>query len=162
NNECIHVDPIKIEAVQNWKPPKILTEIHSFLGLAGYYRQFIVNFSKIAKPLTLLTQKNQKFEWGDEHEITFQTLKDMLCDAPILSLSEGTDDFVIELFSDYDCEIRYLPGKANIVADALNRKERLKLRRARAISMTIHSSIKARILEAHSEASKGINTPAKC
>ncbi|GKC85828.1 putative reverse transcriptase domain-containing protein [Tanacetum coccineum] len=150
-------------------------------GLAGYYRQFIVNFSKIAKPLTLLTQKNKKFEWGDEQENAFRTLKDMLCDAPILALLEGTDDFVvycdasnqgfgcvlmkrnkrrwIELFSDYDCEIRYHPGKANIVADALSRKERLKPRRARAMSMTIHSSIKARILEVQSEAYKGVNTP---
>ncbi|GJS94392.1 putative reverse transcriptase domain-containing protein [Tanacetum coccineum] len=67
----------------------------------------------------------------------------------------------IELFSNYDCEIRYHPRKANVVADALSRKERLKPRRARAVSMTIHSSIKARILEAQSEASKNVNTPAK-
>ncbi|GKB06334.1 putative reverse transcriptase domain-containing protein [Tanacetum coccineum] len=67
----------------------------------------------------------------------------------------------IEFFSDYDCEIRYHPSKANVVADALSRKEQLKPRRARAMSMTIHSSIKARILEAQSEASKGVNTPAK-
>ncbi|GJR65570.1 putative reverse transcriptase domain-containing protein [Tanacetum coccineum] len=172
--------------------------------------------------------------WGDEQENAFQTLKDMLCDAPILALPEGTYDFIvycdasnqgfgcvlmqrnkviayasrqlkiheknytthdlelaavvfalknqrhylygtrsiiytdhkslhhifdqkelnmrqrrwIELFSDYDCEIRYHTGKANVVADALSRKERLKPRRARAMSMTIHSSIKARILEA--------------
>ncbi|GJV92992.1 putative reverse transcriptase domain-containing protein [Tanacetum coccineum] len=55
NNEGIHVDPSKIEEVKNWKPPKTLTEIRSFLGLAGYYKLFSVNFSKIAKPLTLLT-----------------------------------------------------------------------------------------------------------
>ncbi|GKB80714.1 putative reverse transcriptase domain-containing protein [Tanacetum coccineum] len=67
----------------------------------------------------------------------------------------------IELFSDYDCEIRYHPGKANVVADALSRKEWMKPRRARALSMTIHSSIKAKILEAQSEASKVINTPAE-
>nr|GEX46676.1 putative reverse transcriptase domain-containing protein [Tanacetum cinerariifolium] len=67
----------------------------------------------------------------------------------------------IELFSDYDYEIRYHSGKANVVADALSRKERLKPRRARTMSMIIHSSIKARILEAYSEASKGINAPAK-
>ncbi|GJS39181.1 putative reverse transcriptase domain-containing protein [Tanacetum coccineum] len=65
----------------------------------------------------------------------------------------------IELFSDYDCKIRYHPGKANVVADALSRKERLKPRRAQAMSMKIHFSIKARILEAQSEASKGVNTP---
>ncbi|GJR92908.1 hypothetical protein Tco_0265082 [Tanacetum coccineum] len=67
----------------------------------------------------------------------------------------------IELFSNYDCEIRYHPGKSNVVADALSRKERMKSRRARAMSMTIHSSLKARILEAQSEASKGANTPAE-
>ncbi|GJY73455.1 putative reverse transcriptase domain-containing protein, partial [Tanacetum coccineum] len=218
NSEGIHVDPSKIEAVKNWKPPKSPTEIRSFLGLAGYYRRFIANFSKIAKPLTLLTQKNKKFKWGDQQENAFRTLKDMLCDAPILVLPEGTDDFVvyydasnqgfgcvlmqrnkviayasrqlkiheknytahdlelgavvfalktwrhylygtksviytdhkslqhifdqkelnmrqrrwIELFSNYDCEIRYHPGKAN-----------------------------ARILEAQSEASKGVNTLAE-
>ncbi|GKA22153.1 putative reverse transcriptase domain-containing protein [Tanacetum coccineum] len=65
----------------------------------------------------------------------------------------------IELFSDYDCEICYHPGKANVVADALSRKEWMKPRRARAMSMKIHSSIKAKILEAQSEASKGVNTP---
>ncbi|GJZ06084.1 putative reverse transcriptase domain-containing protein [Tanacetum coccineum] len=92
NSEGIHVDPSKIEAVKNWKPPKTPTEIRLFLGLAGYYRRFIANFSKIAKPLTLLTQKNQKFEWGDKQENAFQTLNNMLCDAPILTLPEGTDD----------------------------------------------------------------------
>ncbi|GJV71552.1 putative reverse transcriptase domain-containing protein [Tanacetum coccineum] len=153
NNEGIHVDPSKIEVVKNWKPPKTPTEIRSFLGLAGYYRRFIVNFSKIAKPLTLLTQKNKKFDWGDEQENAFQTLKDMLCDAPILALPEGTDDFVV--YCDASNQ------GTNVVADALSRKERLKPRRARAMSMTIHSSIKARILEAQSEASKNVNTPAE-
>ncbi|GJS47985.1 putative reverse transcriptase domain-containing protein [Tanacetum coccineum] len=108
----------------------------------------------IAKPLTLLTKKNKKFEWGDEQEITFLTLKDMLCDAPILALPEGAYNFIVY----YDASNQ---GKANVVADALSRKERLKPRRARAMSMTIHSSIKARILEAQSEASKGVNTPAE-
>ncbi|GJV82641.1 putative reverse transcriptase domain-containing protein [Tanacetum coccineum] len=137
-NEGIHVDPNKIEAVKNWKPSMTPTEIRSFLSLAGYYRRFIANFSKIATPLTLLTQKNKKFELGDEQEIAFLTLKDMLCDASILALPEG---------------------KANIVADALSRKKWMKPRRARTISMTIHSSIKAKILEAQSEASKDVNTP---
>ncbi|GJR00683.1 putative reverse transcriptase domain-containing protein [Tanacetum coccineum] len=95
NSECRHVDPNKIEAVKNWKPPKTSIEIRSFLGLEGYYRRFIVNFSKITKPLTLLTQKNKKFEWGDEQEIAFLTLKDMLCDALILALLKGSNDFVV-------------------------------------------------------------------
>ncbi|GJX65987.1 putative reverse transcriptase domain-containing protein [Tanacetum coccineum] len=67
-----NVDPSKIEAVKNWKTSKTPTEIHLFLGLARYYRQFIANFSKIAKPLTLMTQKEKKFEWGDEQENAFR------------------------------------------------------------------------------------------
>nr|GEY34145.1 putative reverse transcriptase domain-containing protein [Tanacetum cinerariifolium] len=66
NHNGIHVDPSKIEAVKNWKAPTTPSEIRSFLGLAGYYRCFIANFSKIAKPLTSLTQKNKKYEWGVE------------------------------------------------------------------------------------------------
>ncbi|GKB36276.1 hypothetical protein Tco_0881218, partial [Tanacetum coccineum] len=59
--------------------------------------RFIVNFSKIAKPLTLLTQKDKNFKWGDDQENDFQMLKDMLCDAPILALPEGPDDFVARI-----------------------------------------------------------------
>ncbi|GKF04281.1 putative reverse transcriptase domain-containing protein, partial [Tanacetum coccineum] len=95
NIDGIHVDPSKIEAVKNWKVPKTPSEIRSFLGLAGYYRRFIANFSKVAKPLTLLTQKNQKYELGKEQEEAFQTLKDNLCNALILSLPEGSEDFVV-------------------------------------------------------------------
>ncbi|GKE51172.1 putative reverse transcriptase domain-containing protein, partial [Tanacetum coccineum] len=61
NCDDIHVDPSKVESVKNWKTPESSTKIHSFLGLAGYYRRFIKNFSKIAKPLTLLTQKNKTY-----------------------------------------------------------------------------------------------------
>nr|GEZ97430.1 putative reverse transcriptase domain-containing protein [Tanacetum cinerariifolium] len=81
NINGIHVDPSKIEAVKNWKISKTPSEIRLFMGLAGYYRRFIANFSKIAKPFTLLTQKNQKSEWGMEQEEAFQTLKDNLCNA---------------------------------------------------------------------------------
>ncbi|GJY48218.1 putative nucleotidyltransferase, ribonuclease H [Tanacetum coccineum] len=95
NQNGIHVDPSKIEAVKNWKAPTTPSEIRSFLGLAGYYRRFIANFSKIAKPLTSLTQKNKKYEWGVEQEEAFQTLKDNLCNAPILSLPDGVEDFVV-------------------------------------------------------------------
>ncbi|GKA47101.1 putative reverse transcriptase domain-containing protein [Tanacetum coccineum] len=71
NSKGIHVDPSKIEAVKNWRVPKIPLEIRSFLRLAGYYRRFIMNFSTIAKPLTSVIQKNQKYEWGMEQEEAF-------------------------------------------------------------------------------------------
>ncbi|GJU55155.1 putative nucleotidyltransferase, ribonuclease H [Tanacetum coccineum] len=74
-----------------------LQEVHFLrhvVNSEGYYRRFIANFLKIAKPLTLLTRKNKKFEWGDEQEIVFLTLKDMLCDAPILALLEGAYEFL--------------------------------------------------------------------
>ncbi|GJW86543.1 putative reverse transcriptase domain-containing protein [Tanacetum coccineum] len=77
----IHVDPSKIEVVKNWKAPKTPSKIWSFLGLAGYYRCFIANFSKIVKTLTSLTQKNKKYEWGVEEEEAFQTLKGKLLAA---------------------------------------------------------------------------------
>ncbi|GKE07970.1 putative reverse transcriptase domain-containing protein [Tanacetum coccineum] len=67
----IHVDPAKIEAVKNWASPTTPSEIRQFLGLAGYYRRFIERFSKIAKPMTELTQKNQKFDWGEEQKEAF-------------------------------------------------------------------------------------------
>ncbi|GJV18922.1 putative reverse transcriptase domain-containing protein [Tanacetum coccineum] len=63
-------------------------------GLAGYYRRFIEGFSKIAKPMTKLTQKKVKFEWGDKQEAAFQLLKQKLCSAPILALPEGSEDFI--------------------------------------------------------------------
>ncbi|GJU32816.1 putative reverse transcriptase domain-containing protein [Tanacetum coccineum] len=175
NGNGIHVDPSKIEVVKDWKAHRTPTEVRSFLGLVGYYRRFIENFCKIAKSLTILTQKCKTFYWGEEHELTFQTLKDKLCNAPVLALPDGAEDFMvycdasgiglgcvlmqrgvgcvvlaseiwrhylyrtksviytdhkslhhifsqkelnmrqrrwIELFSDYDCEIRYHPGKA--------------------------------------------------
>ncbi|GKA43831.1 putative reverse transcriptase domain-containing protein [Tanacetum coccineum] len=72
DSEGIHVDPAKIESIKDWASPKSPTEIRQFLGLAGYYRRFIEGFSKIAKPMTKLTQKKVKFEWGDKQEATFQ------------------------------------------------------------------------------------------
>nr|GEU71105.1 hypothetical protein [Tanacetum cinerariifolium] len=95
NQSGIHADPSKIEAVKNWKAPTMPSEIRLFLGLAGYYRRFITNFSNIAKPLTLLTQKNQKYEWGKKEEEAFQTLKNNMCDASILSLPDGIEDFIV-------------------------------------------------------------------
>ncbi|GJR25886.1 putative reverse transcriptase domain-containing protein [Tanacetum coccineum] len=178
----IHVDPSKIEVVKNWKAPTTTSE-------------------------------------GEEQEAAFQTLKNNLCDAPILSLPDGVEDFVvycdasnqglgcvlmqrdkviayasrqlkiheknytthdvelgavvfalktwrhymrwIELFSDYECEIRYHPGKANVVADALSRKERVKPRCVHAMAMTIQSGMKVLILEDQKEAFEQENLPSE-
>ncbi|GKD99414.1 putative reverse transcriptase domain-containing protein [Tanacetum coccineum] len=76
NGNGIHVDPGKIEVVKNCKAPRNPIEVRSLLGLVGYYRRFIENFSKIAKSLITLTQKCKTFDWGEEQELTFQTLKD--------------------------------------------------------------------------------------
>ena len=71
----ISVDPAKIEAVSSWPVPRNVTEIRSFLGLAGYYRRFVEGFSKIAAPLTALTKKDKKYEWNPKCEENFQKLK---------------------------------------------------------------------------------------
>ncbi|GJW47818.1 putative reverse transcriptase domain-containing protein [Tanacetum coccineum] len=167
-----------------------------FLGLAGYYRRFIEGFSKIAKPMTKLTQKSVKFDWGDKEEAAFQTLNQKLCSAPILALPEGSENFmvycdashkglgavlmqkkrvkayasrqlkiykknytthdlelgamvfalktwrhylddtkcvvfnnhmslqnILDLLSDYDCDIRYHPGKANVAQNEARKEE---------------------------------------
>ncbi|GJW99846.1 putative reverse transcriptase domain-containing protein [Tanacetum coccineum] len=91
----IHVDPAKVESIKDWASPKSLTEIRQFLGLAGYYRRFIEGFSKIAKPMTKLTQKSVKFDWGEKEEAAFQLIKQKLCSAPILALPKGSKNFVV-------------------------------------------------------------------
>ncbi|GJQ90888.1 putative reverse transcriptase domain-containing protein [Tanacetum coccineum] len=78
DSEGIHVDPAKIKSIKDWTSPKSPMEICQFLGLVGYYRRFIKGFSKIAKPMTKLTQKKVKFEWGDKQEAAFQLLKQKL------------------------------------------------------------------------------------
>ena len=70
--EGIRVDPAKIEVVVNWKPPRSVTEVRSFLGLAGYYRRFLRDFSIIASPLTKLLRKGVKFEWSDKSQNSFK------------------------------------------------------------------------------------------
>ncbi|GJX73831.1 reverse transcriptase domain-containing protein [Tanacetum coccineum] len=217
NHDSIHVDPSKIVAVKSWKAP------------------------------TTPSEKNHKYEWGEKQEEAFQTLKDNLCNALILLLPDGVEDFVVyydasnqglgcvlmqrdkviayasrqlkiheknytthdlelgavvfalkiwrhylygtksviytdhkslqhifdqkelnmrqrrwlELFSDYECEIKYHPGKANVVADALSRKERVKPRRVRAMAVTIQSGVKGLILAAQGEAFKDENVIAE-
>nr|AAV31295.1 putative polyprotein [Oryza sativa Japonica Group] len=204
----VAVDPSNVESVLSWKQPKTVSEIRSFLGLAGYYRRFIENFSKIARPMTRLLQKEVKYKWTEDCERSFQELKKRLVTAPVLILPDSRKGFQVycdasrlglgcvlmqegkvvayasrqlrshennypthdlelaavvhalkiwrhylfgnrtevytdhkslkyiftqpdlnmrqrrwlELIKDYDMEIHYHPGKANVVADALSRK----------------------------------------
>nr|GEU80648.1 putative reverse transcriptase domain-containing protein [Tanacetum cinerariifolium] len=130
-------------------------------GLARYYRRFIKDFFKIAKPLIVLAQKNLLD--GSNDFVVY-------CDASGLGLGsvlmqkgkviayeaervEYATTSLDRVFSDYDCEIHYHPGKENVVADALSRKERVKPKRVRAMNMTLQSSTKDRILAAQKEAS---------
>ena len=80
----VSVDPEKIEAVMGWERPKSVFEIHSSLGLAGYYRRFIEDFSRLAASMTRLTHKEVKFEWNGLCEKAFLTLKKSFTSAPIL------------------------------------------------------------------------------
>ena len=72
STEGIKVDPAKIEAVVNWKPPRSVTKVRIFLGLAGYYRRFVKGFSVIPSPLTKLLRKGVKFEWSDKCQNSFE------------------------------------------------------------------------------------------
>ncbi|GKV41417.1 hypothetical protein SLEP1_g48955 [Rubroshorea leprosula] len=94
SKDGISVDPSKVEAVVKWERPTSVTEVRSFLGLAGYYRRFVEGYSKISGPLTQLTRKNQKFEWTDKCEQSFQELKNRLVTAPILAIPDNGGNFV--------------------------------------------------------------------
>nr|GFA20183.1 hypothetical protein [Tanacetum cinerariifolium] len=136
--------------------------------------------------MTKLTQRKVKFEWGDKQEAAFQLLKQKLYSAPILALPEGSEDFIVycdasnkglgavlmqrkkkelnmrqrqwlELLSEYNCDIHYHPGKANVVADTLSRKEREPPLRVRALVMTIGLDIPRQNLNAQIEARKPEN-----
>jgi hypothetical protein len=93
--EGVAVDPQKIKAVMEWKTPTSVSEIRSFLGLAGYYRRFIKDFSAIAKPMTRLLKKDMKFERTPECQSSFQRLKHKLTTTPVLILPNIQKDFEI-------------------------------------------------------------------
>nr|GEW11441.1 hypothetical protein [Tanacetum cinerariifolium] len=149
--------------------PKAPTEIRQFLGLAGYYRRFIEGFSKIVRPMTKLTKKSVKFDWGEKEEIAFQTLKQKLRSAPILALPKGSENFMVYCDASHkglgvvlmqkEIVIAYASRqlKANVVADALSRKERIKPLRVRALVMTIGLNLPKKILNAQNEARKEEN-----
>ncbi|XP_073121681.1 uncharacterized protein [Henckelia pumila] len=91
----VEVDPSKVQAVKEWSVPRNASEIHSFLGLAGYYRKFIKGFSSIAVPLTALTKKNARIVWSSECQRSFDVLKEALTTAPILTMPSRQGDFVV-------------------------------------------------------------------
>jgi hypothetical protein len=208
-NGGILVDPAKVKEIMEWRVPTTVTEIQSFLGLAGYYQRFIEGFSKIAKPMTSLLEKGREFKWDEKCQDNFDQLKKRLMSPPVLvmpDLQKGFDIYCdacgqglgcvlmqeghviayvsrqlrkhelnypthdlelaavvhalkiwrhyimgtkcqvytdhkslkyiftqkdlnlrqrrwLELIKDYDWEIHYHPGKPNLVADALSRKE---------------------------------------
>jgi hypothetical protein len=93
--EGVAIDPTKIEAVKEWDQPRNPIDIRSFLGLAGYYRRFIENFSKIAKPMTKLLKKTNEFEWTPKCELSFQTVKQKLTTTPVLALPDIRRDFMV-------------------------------------------------------------------
>jgi hypothetical protein len=84
----ISVDPTKVKSVSSWNTPQNLSDIQSFLGLAGYYRRFIEGFSKIAKPMIELLEKGKTFEWTPRCEASFQELKKRLTTTPVLTMPD--------------------------------------------------------------------------
>ena len=84
-----------MKAIIEWPRPTTVIEVRSFLGLASYYRRFVKDFSKIAAPLTRLTQKNIKFNWTNRYEEHFQLLKDLLTSALVLTLPSGDEEYIV-------------------------------------------------------------------
>ena len=91
----VQPDSSKIKVIIEWEPPKSVTEIQSFLGLAGYYRRFVKDFSLVAKPLTNFLRKNVLFQWTDACQQSFDELKHRLTSAPILALPFGEGGYVV-------------------------------------------------------------------
>ena len=95
STEGIRVDLVKIKAIMNWKPPRNVTEVRSFLGLAGYYRRFVQGFSVIASSLIRLLQKAVKLEWDDKCQSSFERLKEILVEAPVLIQPTSGRDYTM-------------------------------------------------------------------
>ncbi|GKE43593.1 retrotransposon protein, putative, ty3-gypsy subclass, partial [Tanacetum coccineum] len=153
DSKGVHVDPSKIKAIKNWVAPTTPTEVRQFLGLVGYYQRFIEGFSLNSKQLTKLTQKNKKYEWGEEEKEAFQMLKQKLCSTLILALPEGTEDFVVYC----DASIK---GFGAVLMQR-EKKGKGKPLRVRALVMTVYPKLSERILRAQTEATKEENVKAK-
>ena len=93
SSEGISVDPSKVQEVMDWKPPTSVHQIRSFLGLAGYYRRFIPDFSRIAKPMTELLKKDIKFKWDAKCDKAFHTLRAHLTTAPVLAQPDNSKSY---------------------------------------------------------------------
>ncbi|KAL0302447.1 UNVERIFIED_CONTAM: Retrovirus-related Pol polyprotein from transposon [Sesamum calycinum] len=93
--QLVQPDPTKVKAIMEWEPPKNVSEVRNFLGLAGYYRRFVKDFSVVAKPLTNLLKKNTPFNWNDKCAQSFEELKKRLTSAPILALPSGDGGYVV-------------------------------------------------------------------
>ncbi|KAK2448981.1 hypothetical protein QL285_008220 [Trifolium repens] len=91
----VSVDPSKVEVVLNWERPRNVSEVRSFLGLAGYYRRFILGFSELALPLTRLTRKGAAFNWDTTCEVSFGTLKERLTSALVLVIPDPSKKYVV-------------------------------------------------------------------
>ncbi|KAM6593981.1 hypothetical protein CsatA_001684 [Cannabis sativa] len=103
SQDGITVDPAKIDSRLQWERPKNVTEVQSFLGLVGYYRRFVENFSRIAMPLTKLARKEVKFMWDDSGEEAFRELKERLTSTPVLIVPNSEEPYVV--FTDALCNI---------------------------------------------------------
>jgi hypothetical protein len=91
----IVVEPKKIEAIRGWPTPRNVSDIRYFMGLAGYYKRFIVGFSKIAQPITSLQKKGTKFEWKLKCENNFNLFKELFTSAPMLNIADPNESFVV-------------------------------------------------------------------
>jgi hypothetical protein len=95
SDEGIIVDPVKVEAIMEWPAPTNVPEVHSFMGLAGYYRRFVEGSSKIENPITELQKKNKKFVWTEKCTEAFRRLKELLTTMPILKVPGMDEDFLV-------------------------------------------------------------------
>ena len=91
------MDPTKVEGIKNWPRPTKVKDVHSFLGFCNFYRPLIPSFSKIEKPLNELTRKDVPFMWEEKHELTFNTLQDLVTSEPVLQQPQLDKPFEVEL-----------------------------------------------------------------
>ena len=92
----VSTDPSKVKAIQEWPVPKNVRDIRSFIGICSYYRRFVKDFAKVAKPLHRLTEKNAHFAWTSECQESFQKLKTLLTESPILAYPNETGQFILD------------------------------------------------------------------